>query len=210
MSTPQYFQQLPNIKYAQRINKAGVGSFVEMKDFFRLMRVRDDIYAEDTLYYEYVVQNGQRPEQISYELYGDERYYWMILQVNDIYDYWNQWPLDQVELENYVKEKWGNKADDIAYYETPEVKNDEGTVLLEGGLVVPQSFIFYYHPNPSSNDVMLSAMPSAVTNRQDEVRKNEKKASINVIQKKYVYDLEREWNNYARRLQFGESATYIP
>ena len=210
MSTPQYFQQLPNIRYAQTINKAGVANYVEMKDFFRLMRVRDDIFAEDTMYYEYVVQNGQRPEQISYELYGDERYYWMILQVNDITDYWNQWPLDQVELETFIKEKWGNKADDVAYYETPEVKNDEGTVLLEAGLVVPQSFIFYYYPDPDSNDIMLSAMPSAVTNRQDEVKKNDAKASINVIQKKYVYDLEREWNNYARRLTMGESATYIP
>ena len=210
MSTPQYFQQLPNIRYAQTINKAGVANYVEMKDFFRLMRVRDDIYAEDTMYYEYVVQNGQRPEQISYELYGDERYYWMILQVNDITDYWNQWPLDQVELETFIKEKWGSKADDVAYYETPEVKNDEGTVLLEAGLVVPQSFIFYYYPDPDSNDIMLSAMPSAVTNRQDEVKKNDKKASINVLQKKYVYDLEREWNNYARRLSQGESATYIP
>lgn len=210
MSTPQYFQQLPNIRYAQTINKAGVANYVEMKDFFRLMRVRDDIYAEDTMYYEYVVQNGQRPEQISYELYGDERYYWMILQVNDIYDYWNQWPLDQVELETFIKEKWGSKADDVAYYETPEVKNDEGTVLLEAGLVVPESFIFYYYPDPDSNDIMLSAMPSAVTNRQDEVKKNDAKASINVIQKKYVYDIEREWNNYARRLSMGESATYIP
>ena len=210
MSTPQYFQQLPNIRYAQTINKAGVANYVEMKDFFRLMRVRDDIFAEDTMYYEYVVQNGQRPEQISYELYGDERYYWMILQVNDITDYWNEWPLDQVELETFIKEKWGSKADDVAYYETPEVKNDEGTVLLEAGLVVPQSFIFYYYPDPDSNDIMLSAMPSAVTNRQDEVKKNDAKASINVIQKKYVYDLEREWNNYARRLTMGESATYIP
>ena len=210
MSTPQYFQQLPNLRYAQTINKAGVANYVEMKDFFRLMRVRDDIYAEDTMYYEYVVQNGQRPEQISYDLYGDERYYWMILQVNDITDYWNEWPLDQVELETFIKEKWGSKADDVAYYETPEVKNDEGTVLLEAGLVVPQSFIFYYYPDPDTNDIMLSAMPSAVTNRQDEVKKNDKKASINVLQKKYVYDLEREWNNYARRLAMGESATYIP
>ena len=51
----------------------------------------------------------------------------------------------------------GNKADDVAYYETPEVKNDEGTVLLEAGLVVPQSFIFYHYPDPDTNDIMLSA-----------------------------------------------------
>ena len=36
------------------------------------MRLRDDIFAQDTMYTEYVVQNGERPEQIAYEEYGDE------------------------------------------------------------------------------------------------------------------------------------------
>ena len=210
MSTPTYFQQLPNVKYAQSINKAGVANYVEMKDFFRLMRVRDDIFAEDTMYKEYVVQNGQRPEEISYEFYGDERYYWVILQINDIYDFWSQWPLDLVELETYITERYGSEADEISHYETVEVKNDEGDVLMEGGMVVPENFIFYYHPSPDSNEITLSSLPTAVTNRQKEFALNEKKSSINVIDKKYIYDFEREWNNYARRLSDGKSSTYIP
>ena len=166
MATPNYFQQLPNIKYAQSINKAGVANYVEMKDFFRLMRVRDDIFAEDTMYKEYVVQNGMRPERISFELYGDEKYYWAILQVNDIYDFWNQWPLDQVELETYITERYGSEADEVSHYETVEVKNDDGDTLLEGGFVVPENFIFYYRPDPDSSNVTLSSFPVAVTNRQ--------------------------------------------
>ena len=210
MSTPKYFQQLPNVKYAQSINKAGVANYVEMKDFFRLMRVRDDIFAEDTMYAEYFVQNGQRPEQISFELYGDERYYWVILQINDIYDFWNQWPLDQVELETYITERYGSEADAVSHYETVEVKDDEGTVLLEGGLKVSENFVFYYHPDPDSNNITLSSFPTAVTNRQRAFSENEKKASINVIDKRYIYDFEREWNNYARRLNPSASETYIP
>ena len=210
MATPNYFQQLPNVKYAQSINKAGVANYVEMKDFFRLMRVRDDIFAEDTLYKEYFVENGQRPEQISFKLYGDEKYYWAILQVNDIYDFWNQWPLDQVELETFITERYGNRADEVSHYETVRVKNDSGDILMEGGLVVPQGFIFYYHPDPESNEVTLSSLPVAVTNRQNEFNLNEKKASINVIDPKYIYDVEREWNNYARRLRPSVSETYIP
>ena len=210
MSTPTYFQQFPTVKYAQSINKAGVANYVEMKDFFRLMRVRDDIFAEDTMYKEYFVQNGQRPEQIAFELYGDEKYYWIILQINDIYDFWNQWPLDQVELETYITERYGSEADAVSHYETVEVKNDAGDILMEGGMVVSENFVFYYHPDPDSNAVTLSSFPAAITNRQKEFNLNEKKASINVLNKKYIYDVEREWNNYARRLDSSYSEIFIP
>ncbi|GAH23493.1 unnamed protein product, partial [marine sediment metagenome] len=58
-----------------------------IKDYFNLARVREDIFKEDTLYNEYYVKNGERPDQISYEKYGTEAFYWVILQVNDIIDY---------------------------------------------------------------------------------------------------------------------------
>lgn len=210
MSTPNYFSPLPNIKYAQSINKAGIANYIMTKDFFRLMRVRDDIFKEDTLYRQYFVQNGQRPEQISYELYRDERYYWVILQINDIYDFWNQWPLNQVELETFIEERYGSKADDIAYYETPRITNDAGDVLLEGGLVVSEDFVFTYYPSPASNEIIQTARPIAVTNRQKEFNINDKKSSITVLAPRYIYDYEREWNNYARRLSDVESESYIP
>lgn len=210
MSNPKYFQQLPNIQYAQSVNKAGIVNYVEMKDFFRLTRLRDDIYAEDTLYKVYIVQNGQRPEQISEELYGDPKYYWVILQVNDMYDFWNQWPLDQVELEKFIDERYGDKADDVAFYQTETVKNDVGDVLLEGGLVVSEDFVFRYYPNPDSNEIFQTSFPVPVTNRQKEFLINDEKANINVLDAKYIYTYEREFNNYARRLPDSMSESFIP
>lgn len=210
MSTPKYFKPLPNLKYAQSINKAGIANYITTKDFFRLMRVRDDVFKADTLYREYFIQNGQRPEQISFEMYNDERYYWVILQINDIYDFWNQWPLDQVELERFITERYGSKADDVAYYETPRISNDAGDVLLEGGLKVSEDFVFTYYPNPSSNEIIQTARPIPVTNRQSEFKINDEKASINILDPKYIYDFEREWTKYARSLPDTESDSYIP
>ena len=213
MSSPQYFKGVPNLKYAMQINKAGVGSFVELKDFFRLMRVRDDIFAEDTLYYEYNVTNGERPEQVSFNEYGDERFYWTILQVNDITDFWSQWPLDQVELEKYIDNKYGNQADEVNHYATQRVVNDDGDVLLEAGLHVPENFVYYYKPNFDA-EVTLSSFPVAVTNRQYEWAKNEEKESIQLIKPEKIYQVEREWVNYtrrvSRRLGTVQSETYIP
>ena len=71
MSTPKYFQYFPNIQYATSINKAGVPSFVSIKDYFHLLTVRDDIYREETLYTKYNIQDGERPDEISYKVYGE-------------------------------------------------------------------------------------------------------------------------------------------
>lgn len=106
MATPEYFQQFPNIKYAFKIDKSGRAIGCDIKDYFRRMTVRDDIFKKDTVYVDYEIKNYERPDQISYELYGDEQYYWTILQTNNIIDYYNQWPLDQVEFEEYMLRKY--------------------------------------------------------------------------------------------------------
>ena len=80
---------------------------------------------------------------------------------------------------------------------------------MPAGMVVPQNFIFYYHPDPDSNAITLSSMPVPVTNRQNEFDINEDKASIQTLDPKYVYDYEREFNNYARVLSDSQSASYI-
>jgi hypothetical protein len=95
MSTPKYFRNFPNIQYALEVDKAGKPKYINIKDYFHLLTVRDDIYREETLYTTYTVQNGERPDQISYKFYGDEQWYWVLLQVNEITDYYTQWPLSE-------------------------------------------------------------------------------------------------------------------
>ena len=132
MGNPNYFSYLPNLDYTIKLDKAGNTTNIDIKDYFHLLKVREDIYKEETLYEPYFVKDGARPEQVSYELYGDERYYWVVLQVNDIVDYYNEWPLSSYELDQYIKDKYGFPgSEDIHHWETLEVKDLDGNVILD-------------------------------------------------------------------------------
>ena len=94
MASPKYFRYYREpIHYTQRVNKAGKTEGITIQDYFRLLTVRDEAFRADTLYTPYTVSDGKRPDQVSYEVYGDEQFYWVILQINEITDYYNQWPL---------------------------------------------------------------------------------------------------------------------
>lgn len=205
MASPKYFRYYKNpIHYAQRVNKAGQVEGITIQDYFHLLTVRDDVFREDTLYTPYTVQNGQRPDQVSYEVYGDEQFYWVVLQINEITDYYNQWPLSNAELESFVYKKYGGAvgAGATHHWETNEV-TDRATPpnrLLEGGLVVPENFIFYYPDVPGTSITLSEAKPFAVSNMTYERRLNEEKAQINILDRKYIYDYLDEVKTYARNL----------
>ena len=200
MATPKYFSNFSNVEYALRANKAGKASYFSIKNYFQLLRVRDDIYKEDTLYDDYLVSNGERPDQISYNLYGDEQWYWVILQINDIVDYYNQWPLSSVELEEYISRKYDGPEGVGAthHYETVQTFDSLGNLVLPGGMSVSKNFIFQYPLTPTST-VYLSSLPVEVSNYTYEKRINDKKSQIQVLDKKYIYDFDREVRKYSKQ-----------
>ena len=203
---PKYFFDFPNIRYAVSANSAGIPNYINIKDFFHLLKPRDDIFREDTIYQEYIVKNGERPDQIARDFYDDEQYYWIILQINEITDYYNQWPLSQYELDEFITRKYQTdaKAGEAHHYETPEVIDINQNVLLRAGHSVPKDFQFKYRPDP--NETFIStAFPIEVSNRTYEYRLNDQKSVIQVLQPKYVFDYAREVQNYAYNLPEQES-----
>jgi hypothetical protein len=209
MATPKFFQQIKNnIQYAMKANHTGVYDSINITDFFRSMVIRRDVFDTDTLYYTYNIQDGERADQVSYKEYGDEQYYWIILQVNGIVDYYNEWPLSNSELEEYANKKYGGVvgAGAVHHYETVETYNSEGVKVLDGGLVVPQDFIFYY---ADTDTVTLSTSPVAVSNLQYEKNLNEEKSEILLLDKKYLYDYVREWKLYLKTTPGAKSEVDI-
>ena len=207
MATPKYFSYLPNIQYALSANKAGQINYAEFKDFFRTAMVRDDIFREDTVYTKYSVSDGERPDQVSYKMYGDEQYYWIVLQVNEITDVYTQWPLSDRELDEYVTKKYGpNSAGEIHHYETVETFDSDGNLVLPGGLNVPKSFVYTY-PTEINGNVYKTSRPDYVTNVGYERAINEKKSEIFVLKPRYIQDYVREFKNYA--LNAKKQASFI-
>ena len=208
MSSPKYFQYFPNIQYAQSINKAGKPNHINIKDYFHLLTVSDDVYREETLYTSYIVKDGERPDQISYKFYGDEQFYWVILQINEIVDYYTEWPLSQHELTQFTNKKYGGApgAQKIHHYETIDTfdEADPPNLVLPGGLTVPENFEFTY-PTVPGGTIYKKSLPIGVTNYVHELRLNDQKSEIQILDKKYIYDYEREVRTYARNLEASAS-----
>jgi len=207
MATPKYFQYFPNIQYAQNIDRNGKIDYIEIKDYFNLLTVRDDIYREETLYEKYDIKNGERPDQVSYKFYGDEQFYWVILQINGITDYYNQWPLSQLELEEFITKKYGaNGGGEVNHYETVKTY-DQATppnLVLQGGLTVSKNFKFRYPVTPGASVYKVSSS-TAVDNYTYERRLNDAKSQIFILQKKYIYKYLKEVRTYGKNLDSSVS-----
>ncbi len=215
MSKPSYFKDFPNLKYAVTANGAGQLNYIDIKDYFNLYKLRDDVFRKDTLYTAYTIKNGERPDQISYDFYKDEQFYWVILQINEIIDYYTQWPLSEVELTDFVLEKYGGPvgAEAIHHWETVETfdQSTPANLVLKGGLVVPENFVYEYMATPGSN-VLLTSRPTYVSNYNYERILNEAKSQIYILDPKYIFDYQREVRNYAKNLTPGvsfKSSSYV-
>jgi hypothetical protein len=220
MATPTYFSDFPNITYDVKMNKAGIKETINIKDYFHLLVPRTDIFRQETLYANYTIQNGERPDQISYKLYGDEQYYWIILQINEIVDYWSQWPLSQAQFDAYVVDKYGSYDGTLGthHWETIETFDDEGNLVLpgrqydsvggRGGMVVSEDFVFEYPAYPGSPSIRYSR-PQRVTIRQHEFDLNQRKTQIFVLQERYISQWESEIKQYTAKLKSRRAQNYI-
>jgi len=211
MASPNYFKNFQKVQYAIKANRSGNIEYMDIVDYFHLSTIREDVFAEDTLYTPYVVQNNETPSQVSYKQYGDEQFYWVILQINGITDYYNEWPLSQGELEEYIYRKYGGVLGGGAthHWETPEVLDADGNLLLNEGLVVPEDFVFYYPAEVDGEKTTLSAFPSSVSNSTYERRLNEEKQHIQILDPQYVYRYNREAKYNSRNAKPSKSEINI-
>ena len=100
-----YFENFPKFAYDFDIN--GERKVLIVSDITRNVRFRKDILSNVTLYDEYDIKEGETPEIIAEKLYGNSQYHWIIMLVNDRYDYIKDFPLTYTALTQYITDKYG-------------------------------------------------------------------------------------------------------
>jgi len=110
-----YFKDFP--KFIYDFNMGGVDKTALITDITRSIRFRRDILANITLYDEYDIVDGETPEIVAEKIYGNAEYHWIIMLCNDKYDYLNDFPLSQYELEKHIQSKYSGAEYDPHHYE---------------------------------------------------------------------------------------------
>jgi len=61
-------------------------------------------------FYQHTLEDGQKIEDISHDLYGDVDLDWVVYHANDIIDPYYDVPLDTLSFDTFIKQKYGSRA----------------------------------------------------------------------------------------------------
>ena len=122
-----YFRELPNLRYPSFLKeKKSSLDYIEVKNLFRRIKLRDDLQSNFTIFNKYEIEEGMRPDTVAEEMYGSAEFDWIILTVAGILNVRNEWPLNNRDLYNYCFDKYDDSLNSVRFFETKEVKNADG------------------------------------------------------------------------------------
>lgn len=111
-----YFDKFQKIFYDLDLGKENPDLTV-LTDITTNVRFKKYLIENVTTWDYYFIKDGESLEAISEKLYGSPFYHWVLMILNEKYDYINDMPLSQFELEKSVKEKYGeNNINNIHHY----------------------------------------------------------------------------------------------
>jgi hypothetical protein len=167
-----YFSNIPDFEYPSQLPNAKISDYIKVKNFFRRAKIKDDIFQNFQVFTKYKIVGDERPDNVAYKIYGDEQYDYVILLSNNILNVQDEWPLSQESFDRVMLEKYGsyeNLYSGIHHYETNQIRNSSGNLILDGGLKVSATW--------RTNGNFLEIINSKI----DEIKSIEKTVYVSMI-----------------------------
>ena len=142
--TQSYFRQVPNLEYVNRTKgNTDISNYINVKNLFKRGRLRPDIIGNLNFFTKYKIIGDDRPDNVAYKEYNNSSLDWIVLLSNNILNIQDEWPLPQSSLDEVLLEKYGTYEklhSGVHHYETVEIKNTKGGIILPGGLETPNKW----------------------------------------------------------------------
>tara|TARA_X000000368_G_scaffold392810_1_gene357984 strand:- start:271 stop:936 length:666 start_codon:yes stop_codon:yes gene_type:complete len=185
----KYFRQIPDFDYVSRLPESKISDYVKVKNLFKKGKLRDDIFQDVTVFTKYEIKGDDRPDNVAYEVYDNADLDWVILLSNNIVNIQTEWPLPQNDFDRVLLEKYKtyeNLYSSIHHYETTEVTNSQGVVIVPAGLHVASTYTTTYFDYYQDSLVEVKDAIKPVTNYEWEEEKENKKRNIFILKNRYL------------------------
>lgn len=112
-----YFTKFPTILYEfPSIGDDKTSRNILIKDITRNIRFKKEFIEQLPTIDTYKILDGDTPESISEKLYGTPQYHWILMLLNQRYDYINDFPLSSRELDAMITTKYGSARDLVHHF----------------------------------------------------------------------------------------------
>jgi len=159
------------------------------KNLFKRTKISEQVFNDLTYFTKYQIISDERPDNVAFKIYGDSNLDWLILIANNIINLQQEWPLEHKSYYDFLISKYGSDAgiQGIHHYETQEIKNSIGKVIVPKGLEVPSDFSVTFFDTGINQEVTVSTnIVTEITNEVYEDKINDEKRNINVIKPRFV------------------------
>jgi len=170
-----YFTNFDTIYYDIKGVK-GKKQFTEMKNILKRVRMKTGFIQNRVYYSDYNVIDGETPESIAYDFYGDSGLHWIVMYAQQVTNPYYDWPMTYHTLSRYITKKYGAEQLSVHHWEDADGNevNEPDTLIGNGTTDV------YGYANP-------------ITNFKYEERENDKRRSINLVRPDYVTAIRKEF-----------------
>ena len=151
---------------------------------------------------------GYRPDNVAEELYGSAGLDWVVITCAGIVNIRDEWPLDSNQIYNYSLNKYGEKLNEVKYYQTIEIRDGEGHLILPKGKRVNSNFTVKYYDNTLSTYITKSGtnVRSGISNYEHETILNDNKRFISVLKEEFLQEF---LNDFRDIMVYGKSSQFV-
>lgn len=154
----------------------GDKQYTSVKNILTRIRMKTGFIKNRVYYSDYNVMDGETPESLAHDFYGDSGLHWIIMYAQQVTNPYYDWPLTYHTLSKYIDKKYGAEKLSAHHWE-----NSNGDWVNEPGTLVGNG----------TEDVY--GYSTVTTNFQYEEKENDKRRSINLIRPEYVTSIKKEF-----------------
>jgi hypothetical protein len=202
-----YFSYIPDLEYVSRLPDSKIGDYIRVKNLFRKGKLREDIFQNLAFFEKYKIVGNDRPDNVAFEVYGDSKLDWVVLMSNNILNIQTEWPLPQTDFDRFVLDKYGDYNtlyNGVHHYETEEVENSQGVVIVPKGLQVDSSYSISFYDYLTGEQVTTGNLATPITNYEYEEKVENDKRNIFLLKSTYLGVII---NDMPEIMEYREGAT---
>lgn len=180
----EYFKYFPTVQH----DLTNIGQKVTLTNILRRFVVRSDLRERTDIFYEYSVQEGDRPDTIAEKYYGDSDMAWLVLHFNQIVDPYFEWPLFNRDFDNYIRSKYGSIAGaQSQVHEYRQIITEES--LRFDGTKIPERYVVV---DLTTYQSLSEEKRKLITKYDYEEERNFKNQNIRILDKRYLNKVREE------------------
>ena len=185
----KYFRHVPDFNYVSRSeDKKNINDYQLTKNLFKRVKIREEIFNDLSYFTKYKIVGDDRPDNVAYEVYGNSDYDWVVMLANNILNVESEWPLSQESFYKYMIRKYGSEPNfyNVHHYETTEVKDSLGRIIIREGFQVPENYNVSYYDSGLDAQVSTTKVTRSYTNYEYETEKQDNLRNIFIIKREFL------------------------